>query len=92
MIETDEQLQQAYEAVGDLYKALASYRAKVLPLNPRNYAVMAQGPLEEIRKIQAEIDAYLGLREPLGAVSAPGASEEAPVLRETPPDYGHGGG
>ena len=59
MIENDGQLRQEYEALGDLYQALASYRAKVLPLNPRNYAVMAQGPLEEIRKIQGEIDAYL---------------------------------
>ena len=56
MIENDEQLQQAYEALGDLYRVLASYRAKVLPVNARNYSVMAQGPLEEIRKIQREIE------------------------------------
>ena len=90
MIENDGQLRQAYEALGDLYQALASYRAKVLPLNPRNYAVMAQGPLEEIRKIQAEIDAYLGLRELPGVASASGASEPSAALRETPPDYGGG--
>ncbi len=78
MIQTDEQLQQAYEALGDLYRALASYRAKILPVNPRNYAVVAQGPLEEIRKLQAEIDAYLGLEQAAG------------VLRETPPHDGQG--
>jgi hypothetical protein len=65
MIENDEQLQQACEALSDLYQVLASYRAKILLANPRNYAVIAQGPLEEIRKIQAEIDAYLGLQETL---------------------------
>ena len=64
MIENDEQLQQAWEALGDLYRALASYRSKILPLNPRNYAIIAQGPLDEIRKLQAEVDEYLGLREP----------------------------
>jgi hypothetical protein len=63
MIENGEQLQQAYEALGDLYRALASYRERILPANPRNYAVIAQGPLEEVRRIQAEIHTYLGLHE-----------------------------
>jgi len=77
MIENDEQLRQASEAIGDLYQALASYRSRILPVNPRNYRVIAQGPLEEIRKIQADIDNYLGLREP---------AMIADSLRETPPD------
>jgi hypothetical protein len=63
VIENDEQLQQAWEALSDLYRAVASYRSKILPVNPRNYAVIAQGPLDEIRKLQAEVDQYLGLRE-----------------------------
>jgi hypothetical protein len=77
MIQNDEQLRQASEALGDLYRALASYRRKILPVNPRNYAVISQGPLDEIRKIQAEIDEYLGLQQP--------ASSD--VLREAPPDF-----
>src|SRR5436309_2372663 len=60
MIETDEQLNQAWEALGDLYRALASYRSKILPANLRNYAIIAQGPQDQIRKIQAKIDEYLG--------------------------------
>ena len=79
MIETDEQLQQAWQALGDLYRTLASYRAKTLPANPRNYAIIAQGPQNQIRKLQAEIDEYLGLREP----AAIGES----VLRETPSGF-----
>jgi hypothetical protein len=47
----------------------------VLPVNPRNYAIIAQGPLDEIRKLQAEVDEYLGLREPAATADA---------LRETP--------
>jgi hypothetical protein len=70
MIENDEQLQQAWEALGDLYQALASYRSKILPVNPRNYTIIAQGPLDEIRKLQAEVDAYLGLREPAATADA----------------------
>jgi hypothetical protein len=80
MIENDAQLRQAAEALGDLYQALASYRSKILPVNPRNYAILAQGPHDQIRRIQAEIDDYLGLREPAGA--------EAGTLRETPPEPG----
>lgn len=76
MIENDEQLRQAWEALGDLYQALASYRSKILQANPRNYVILAQGPQDEIRKIQGEINDYLGLGEP--------AAAEASVLRETP--------
>jgi hypothetical protein len=75
MIENDEQLQQAWEALGDLYRAVASYRSKILPVNPRNCAVIAQGPLDEIRKLQAEVDEYLGLRE---------VAATADALREIP--------
>ena len=88
MIENDEQLQQGYEALGDLYRVLASYRAKVLPVNPRTYAVLAQGPLEEIRKIQAAIDVYLGLQEPLAAAGESVARGPASTFRETPPAFG----
>lgn len=77
MIENDEQLRQASDALGDLYQALASYRSTILPLNPRNYAILAQGPHDQIRRIQAEIDEYLGLQEP--------AAAETGTLRETPP-------
>ena len=70
MIENDEQLQQAWEALGGLYRALASYRSRILPAHPRDYAIIAQGPLAEIRKLQAEVDEYLGLREPAATADA----------------------
>ena len=84
MIENGDQLWQAYEALGDLYRALASYRERILPANARNYAVIAQGPLEEVRRIQGEIDAYLGLREPAATASESTAGEPASALHETP--------
>jgi hypothetical protein len=88
MIENDAQLQQACEAMADLYRVLASYRARVLPANERNYALLAQGPLEEIRKIQADVDAYLGLDSLWAAGNESDASERAEALREKPPGYG----
>ena len=76
MIENDEQLRQAWEALGDLYQAVASYRSKILPANPRNYVIIAQGPQDEIRKIQREINEYLGLDKP--AAAEPAALREGP--------------
>jgi hypothetical protein len=84
MIQNGEQLQQADEASGDLYRALASYRERILPANPRNCAVIAQGPLEEVRRIQAGIGTYPSLHQPAATASESKAGEPASALRETP--------
>ena len=34
-------------------------RSDILSKNPRNFAVFAEGPLDEIRNLQAEIAAYV---------------------------------
>jgi len=59
MIETTDQLQQAIEQMGRMQRILESYRADILPKNPRNFAVFAEGPLDEIRKLQTEIADYV---------------------------------
>ena len=59
MIQTDAQLQQAIGQIERLYQGLDALRADILPKNPRNFAVFAEGPLDEIRKLQAEIFAYV---------------------------------
>ena len=63
MIRTDAQLQQAIEQIERLYQGLNALRAEVLPKNPRNFAVLAEGPLDEIRKLQAEIADYVSRLE-----------------------------
>ena len=60
MIQSDEQLQQAIEQIERLYQGLNALRADILPKNPRNFALFAEGPLDEIHKLQAEIDQYIG--------------------------------
>jgi hypothetical protein len=60
MIENHEQLQQAIEQIERLYHGLDALRAEVLPKNARNFAILAEGPLDEIHKLQAEIDDYIG--------------------------------
>ena len=67
MIETTEQLYQAIEQMGRMQRILESYRADILPKNPRNFAIVAEGPLDEIRKLQAEIDDYVNRLEQVSA-------------------------
>jgi hypothetical protein len=63
MIQTDMQLQQAIEQIERLYRGLDSLRADVLPKNRRNFAVLAEGPLDEIQKLQTEISNYVARME-----------------------------
>lgn len=59
MIESTDQLYLAIEQMGRMQRILKSYRADLLPKNPKNFAVFAEGPLDEIRNLQAEIAAYV---------------------------------
>jgi hypothetical protein len=59
MIDTNQELEQAIVQMGRMQRILESYRADILPKNARNFAVFAEGPLDEIRKLQAEISDYV---------------------------------
>ena len=63
MIETTEELYQAIEQMGRMQRILESYRTDILSNNPRNFAIFAEGPLDEIRKLQAEIADYVNRLE-----------------------------
>jgi len=67
MIENDAELRQCLEQMDRMYRALANLRAEIAPLNYANFQLFAEGPIDEIRKLRAEIDEYLGIREPLAA-------------------------
>jgi hypothetical protein len=58
-ITNEAQLQQAIEQIQTLCRAIESLRTDILPKNPKNFAVLAEGPVDEIRKLQADIDAYI---------------------------------
>ena len=74
MIETTDELIQAIEQMGRMQRVLESFRHDILPKNPRNFAVFAEGPLDEIRRLQADIDHYVTSLEGVeaNAVSAVG--------------------
>jgi hypothetical protein len=63
MIETEAQLQQALEQIENLCGAVEALRKDIFPKNPRNFAILAEGPVDEIRKLQSLIDDYLSRLE-----------------------------
>jgi len=58
-IRNQAQLQQAIEQIQNLCRAIDSLRTDIFPKNPKNFAIMAEGPVDEMRKLQADIDAYI---------------------------------
>jgi hypothetical protein len=40
--------------MGRMQRILESYRNTILAKNPRNFAVLAEGPLEQLRQLQAQ--------------------------------------
>ena len=85
MIENDEQFHLTFEQLGRMYEALLAMRKSTLPVNPQKYEVFSEGFVDQICELQAEIDAYLGLKR---AKSEAPAEAAQPALHETPPPYG----
>ena len=67
MIQTEAQLQQALEQIENLCRAVQLLRVDVFPKNPRNFAILAEGPVDEIRKLQVAVDDYLSRLEGVAA-------------------------
>ena len=49
-------LNQTVELLELMTGALAQLRRECLPSQPRKFAILSQGPLEEIRRLQLEIE------------------------------------
>ena len=60
MIQNDAELDQAVDCLKLMYRALASLRRDILSVNPQRFALFAEGPQDEIAKLQADIDDYTG--------------------------------
>jgi hypothetical protein len=72
MSNTEAILAQTVEQLERMNGALGALRRECLPRQPRKFAILAQGPLEEIRRLTAEI-------EQLTATLAPAETAPAPV-------------
>jgi hypothetical protein len=71
MIRNEAELTQTIEQVNRMYRVLADLRARIEPANPQNFRVFAEGPIDEIKRMRADIDAYLGIT----ADSSPASAE-----------------
>ncbi len=63
MISNQEQLDQAVKRLGRMYSALASLRSDLSSRNFKTFALMAEGALNQIRQLEAEIAEYSGAIE-----------------------------
>ena len=61
MIQNDEQLKATQEALALMEHALAAIRSRRSSMHPSQFAVMTEGPVENIRRLRRQIDEYLGL-------------------------------
>jgi septation ring formation regulator EzrA len=55
-MKTEAILTQTVEQLERMNEALATLRRELLPGLPRKFAILAEGPLEDIRRLQAEIE------------------------------------
>lgn len=49
-------LEQTVEQLEHLNEALAALRRQLLPSQPKKFAILAEGPLEDMRRLQNEIE------------------------------------
>ena len=70
MNNTEAVLAQTMEQFELLNEALCALHRELLPSHPRKFAILAQGPLEDMRRLQAELER---LTNEIAAVSPVGS-------------------
>lgn len=60
MIENDAQLDQTLTEIARMYRALAALRRDVQPQSSEWFALLAEGPLDEIARMEADVARYCG--------------------------------
>ena len=60
MIENDEQLRRTREGINELEAGLAALKRDVLPLNAKQFALMADPVVEYIRDLRKLVEDYVG--------------------------------
>lgn len=58
MIENSEQLEVTLQQLARLYRVLDGLRCEYLPARPKQYNLFAEGPLDEIKRLQLNLDQY----------------------------------
>lgn len=55
-MKTETILIQTMEQLERMNEALAALRRELLPAQPKKFAILAEGPLEEMRRLQTEVE------------------------------------
>jgi len=55
-MKTEAVLAETVEQLERLNEALAALRRELLPGQPKKFAILAEGPLEDMRRLQTEIE------------------------------------
>ena len=55
-MKTEAILTQTVEQLEKMNEALVALRRELLPGHPKKFAILAEGPLEDIRRLQVEIE------------------------------------
>ena len=56
MNKTDAILTQTVEQLERMNEALVALRRELLPAQPKKFAILAEGPLEDMRRLQGELE------------------------------------
>ncbi len=67
MIENEAGFQQSIEQLERMYRVVAELRSRMGSTNPPQFQLFAEGPIEEIHRLRRDIDAYLGIEQPVVA-------------------------
>jgi hypothetical protein len=88
MIQTDEQWARTREAIFHLERALKALDRDRVNLHPDRYRLMAEPILDDIYRLRAEIDQYIGLTAALEAGARPLPAEELAEAAPLPQPVG----
>ena len=70
MIQDEEELTIVQRQLGIVEEIVEGWRLKLLPHNPKNFAIYAEGAIEQADKLRAEIDEYLARKKAMGPAQA----------------------
>lgn len=78
MITNEAQRKQAEECIEIMRRSLEDMKKTVMPKSHQWYEVMTEGPIDEINRLQSEIDDYLARRQQSrrGARAVPAARKK----------------
>lgn len=69
MIENEAGFRQTIEQLERMYRVVAELRSRMGATNPAQFDLFAEGPIEQIRRLRRDIDAYLGIQEAVASGS-----------------------